>query len=128
MYPRGLHHVPCTIQSLKLVFLYIYTEHRYTIYMTHRDASILYSHFLNRRSTTHHIVFRTAIVNEAVYRISTAIFHKALNLFKFVCELTLKFVPATNQYQALKAKGDNCSPFFVQTQIMNLRSCMQQDK
>jgi len=36
--------------------------------------------------------------NEGAYLTFKTIFHKALNLFKFDCDITLEFVPGTNQY------------------------------
>jgi len=42
-------------------------------------------------------VFLT-IFNEGAYLTFKSIFHKALNLFWFDCEITLEFVPGTNQY------------------------------
>jgi len=38
------------------------------------------------------------IFNEGAYLTFKSIFHKALNLFKFDCEITLEFVSGTNQY------------------------------
>jgi len=33
-----------------------------------------------------------------------SIFHKALKLFQFDCEITIESVPGTNQYLAIKVK------------------------
>jgi len=33
-----------------------------------------------------------------------SIFHKALNLFKFACKITLESIPGTNQYLAIRVK------------------------
>ena len=38
------------------------------------------------------------IFNEGAYLTFKSIFHKALNLFQFDCEITLESVPGTNQY------------------------------
>ena len=38
------------------------------------------------------------LFNEVAYFAFKSIFHKALNLFKFDCEITLESVPGTNQY------------------------------
>jgi len=38
------------------------------------------------------------IVYKGGYFTFRSIFHKALNLFKFDCEITLEFIPGTNQY------------------------------
>ena len=42
--------------------------------------------------------FVWTIFNERAYLTFKSIFHKALNLFNFDCEITLKSVPGTNQY------------------------------
>ena len=44
------------------------------------------------------------ILAEAAYLTFESIVHKALNVFKFDCEITLKSVPGTNQYQAMSVK------------------------
>jgi len=36
------------------------------------------------------------IFNEGAYLTFKSIFHKALNLFKFYCDITLETVPGTN--------------------------------
>ena len=38
------------------------------------------------------------IFNEGAYLTFKSIFHKALNLFSFDCEITLESVPGINQY------------------------------
>jgi len=38
------------------------------------------------------------IFHEGSYLTFKSIFHKALNLFKFDCEFTLKYVPGTKHY------------------------------
>jgi len=38
------------------------------------------------------------IFSEGAYFTLESIFHKALNLFKFDCEITLESVPGTNKY------------------------------
>ena len=43
-------------------------------------------------------VFVLTIFNERAYLTFKSIFHKALNLYKFDCEITLESVPGTNQY------------------------------
>jgi len=42
--------------------------------------------------------FFLTIFNEEAYLTFKSIFHKALNFFKFDCEITLESVPGTNQY------------------------------
>ena len=44
------------------------------------------------------------LFNEVAYFAFKSIFHKALNLFKFDCEITLHSVPGTNQYYAIREK------------------------
>jgi len=46
-----------------------------------------------------------AIFNEGeAYLTFTSIFHKALTLLLFDCEITLESVPGTNQYLAIRVK------------------------
>ena len=47
-------------------------------------------------------------LDEGAYLACKSIFHKALNLFKFDCEITLESSPGTNQYLAMKV------PFLAQ--------------
>jgi len=42
--------------------------------------------------------FVLTIFNERAYLTFKSIFHKALNLYKFDCEITLESVHGTNQY------------------------------
>jgi len=44
------------------------------------------------------MVLVLTIFNEGAYLKFKSIFHKALNLFKFDCKITLESVPGTNQY------------------------------
>ena len=44
------------------------------------------------------------IFNEGAYLTFKSIFPKALNVFKFDCEITLDSVPGTNQYLAIRVK------------------------
>jgi len=44
------------------------------------------------------------IFNEGTYLTFESIFHKALNSFKFDCEITLESVQETNQYCAIRIK------------------------
>jgi len=44
------------------------------------------------------------LFNEGAYLTFKSIFHKALNLFEFNCEITLESVPVTNQYKATRVK------------------------
>jgi len=47
------------------------------------------------------ILFLTVVLlifNEGAYLRFQSIFHKALNLFRFDCDITLESVPGTNQY------------------------------
>jgi len=53
---------------------------------------------MNSFNTVYGMVFVLTIFNEAAYLTSESIFHKALNLFYFDCEITLESVPGTNQY------------------------------
>ena len=55
-----------------------------------------------------HLKSITHTLNLNVYLVLTIFnegtFHKALNLFKFDCEITLETVPETNQYIAIRVK------------------------
>ena len=43
-------------------------------------------------------LFVLMILNKGAYLTFMSIFHKALNLFKFDCEITLESVPGINEY------------------------------
>jgi len=45
-----------------------------------------------------------SMFNEETYLTFKSIFHKALNLFEFDCEITLESVPGTNQLSAITVK------------------------
>jgi len=52
----------------------------------------------NRTETLLTCTLVLTIFNEGAYLTFKSIFHKALNLFKLNCEITLESVPRTNQY------------------------------